>query len=195
MIKGACDSAFGVVSQVIVASKASCLGNACNMGDRGYSQNNHKQYLANVGLKVNHKLGGVNCSVKGFCQFKALGANGAPACPPIWNNNPTMLIGVDVSHPQSMDKSEPSIVGIVASMDKSFGQYACRIKRVGHRQEVVQEMKEDIKELLKLFYEKNRVKPMHIVVYRDGVSMGEFAGVMVKVRSASVSAEISVRSP
>ena len=61
--------------------------------------------------------------------------------------------------------------------------------------DTVQEMKEDIKELLKLFYEKNRVKPMHIVVYRDGVSMGEFAGVMVKVRSASVSAEISVRSP
>ena len=186
MVKGACDSQFGVISQVIVAGKASCLTDACNRGPRGYTVSNHKQYLANVGLKVNHKLGGVNCSVKGaqgrdgrweaawraersgeqrcarascarlllqrsslalatsshprplpgFGMFQAKNAAGAPTCPPIWNNRPTMLIGIDVSHPQSFDKSEPSMVGIVASMDRHFGQYACRIKRVGHREEV-----------------------------------------------------------
>ena len=36
----------------------------------------------------------------------------------MWSSQPTMLIGIDVSHPQSSDASEPSIVGIVASLDK-----------------------------------------------------------------------------
>lgn len=43
-------------------------------------------------------------------------------------------------------------------------------------------MKEDVKELLLAFHQRNKVKPEAIVVYRDGVSVGEFAGVMVKVR-------------
>ena len=37
--------------------------------------------------------------------------------PPMWSSKPTMLLGIDVSHPQSMDASEPSLVGIVASLD------------------------------------------------------------------------------
>jgi eukaryotic translation initiation factor 2C len=45
---------------------------------------------------------------------------------------------------------------------------------MGHREEVVSDMKEDIKDLLKLYYERNRVKPESIVIYRDGVSQGEF---------------------
>ena len=58
-------------------------------------------------------------------QIRSLGADSmANDAPPIWSSKPTMLIGIDVSHPQSFDKSEPSIVGIVASMDKSFAQCA-----------------------------------------------------------------------
>ena len=60
-------------------------------------------------------------------QIRSLGADSmANDAPPIWSSKPTMLIGIDVSHPQSFDKSEPSIVGIVASMDKSFAQCATR---------------------------------------------------------------------
>jgi Piwi domain len=162
------------------------------------------------------------------------------AAPPMWSNKPTMLIGIDVSHPQSFDQNEPSIVGITASMDKSFAQcaagctghkllleptsihrvhsqitrtccscchvaasmicrgchlslhctlllhcsrdadhararrYACRIKRIGYREEVIAGMKEEMIELFKLFREHNNAKPESIVVYRDGVSQGEF---------------------
>lgn len=54
-------------------------------------------------------------------------------------------------------------------------RYASRIKLIGHREEVVSGMKAEIMELLKLFREHNKgVKPEAIVVYRDGVSHGEF---------------------
>jgi eukaryotic translation initiation factor 2C len=98
---------MGIVSQVIVASKASGLG---RQGEQT-SQSNMLQYVANVGLKVNHKLGGANM------RIRSLG-DSVEQAPPIWSSKPTMLIGMDVSHPQSFDASEPSIVGIVASMDK-----------------------------------------------------------------------------
>jgi thermostable 8-oxoguanine DNA glycosylase len=61
---------------------------------------------------------------------------------------------------------------------RAFAQYACRIKGVGHQQEVVHDMKEDIMALLKEFRLRNDgVKPEAIVVYRDGVSHGEFKNV------------------
>jgi eukaryotic translation initiation factor 2C len=73
----------------------------------------------NVGLKVNHKLGGRNM------QIRSLGADSmAESSPPIWSSKPTMLVGIDVSHPQSADPNEPSIVGLVASIDRSFAQCA-----------------------------------------------------------------------
>lgn len=107
------DSMYGVVSQCIVASKASGLG---RMGD-ATSERNILQYQANVGLKVNHKLGGRNMKIKGLGLMAAMNPQGQPVAPPIWNNRPTMLIGIDVAHPQSFDKRDPSIAGIVASMD------------------------------------------------------------------------------
>jgi hypothetical protein len=214
------DSAMGIISQVIVAGKASGLG---RQGEQT-SFTSQLQYVANVGLKVNHKLGGKNLQVRSLGDM-------VEKAPPMWSTKPTMLIGIDVSHPQSFDPSEPSIVGIVASMDRrvlravvmlklssgnstghdcsstlccqsccackaigvvvsevcgsiihvvwncrrSFGQYACRIKRIGYREEVVGGMKDDIMELMKLFRQRNNgLKPESIVVYRDGVSQGEF---------------------
>lgn len=61
---------------------------------------------------------------------------------------------------------------------RQFAQYACRIKRVGFREEVVQDtqgMQADVLQLLKVFCARNGgVKPSSIVIYRDGVSHGEF---------------------
>lgn len=109
------DSAKGVISQVIVAGKASGLGRA---GEQT-SPNNQLQYVANVGLKVNHKLGGHNMRIRGL-------GDSVDRAPPMWSTKPTMLIGIDVSHPQSGDPSEPSIAGIVASMDK-YAACPCRL--------------------------------------------------------------------
>jgi hypothetical protein len=77
---------------------------------------------------------------------------------------------------------------------RNFAQYACRIKRVGHREEVVQDtlgMQDDVQRLLQLFYQRNNgVRPEAIVIYRDGVSHGEFK----EVRFSLVSPFLSVLS-
>lgn len=101
------DCGHGIVSQVLIASKASGLGHQ----GRSIGRNQLQQYIMNVSLKVNHKLGGQNMRIHGFGEL-------APEAPAIWSKNPTMLIGIDVTHPQSNDMQEPSIVGIVASMDR-----------------------------------------------------------------------------
>jgi hypothetical protein len=62
----------------------------------------------------------------------------------------------------------------MGGMCRSLAQYACRIKRTGHRKEIVDDIDQDIKALLQLFKQRNGVKPESIVVYRDGVSQGEF---------------------
>jgi hypothetical protein len=79
----------------------------------------------------------------------------------------------------------PPAINIKLTQDKCFGctfahrrvacRYASRIKLIEHRKEVVDGMTSEMIELFKLFREKNQgVKPESIVVYRDGVSHGEF---------------------
>lgn len=106
LIKREMDCGHGIVSQVLIAGKASSLGHQ----GRQTGRNQLQQYIMNVSLKINHKLGGQNMRIHGFGEL-------APEAPAIWSRKPTMLIGIDVTHPQSMDANEPSIVGIVASMD------------------------------------------------------------------------------
>jgi eukaryotic translation initiation factor 2C len=107
LIKREMDCNRGILSQVMIMGKASGLGPQGS----NIPVNRLQQYVLNVALKVNHKLGGQNLRIQGF------GESPDPA-PPIWNCKPTMLIGMDVSHPQSFDTNEPSIFGLVASMDR-----------------------------------------------------------------------------
>lgn len=106
LIKREMDCGHGIVSQVLIVGKASGLG---QQGSR-IGRNQLQQYIMNVSLKVNHKLGGQNLRIRGFGELH-------PDAPAIWSKKPTMLLGIDVTHPQSFDMNEPSIVGIVASMD------------------------------------------------------------------------------
>jgi hypothetical protein len=68
VVKREFDSARGIVSQVIVASKASGLGFLAQgrQGDprSGTMPQSQLQFAANVGLKVNHKLGGRNMQAR-----------------------------------------------------------------------------------------------------------------------------------
>jgi hypothetical protein len=107
LIKREMDCGHGIVSQVLIAGKASGLGHQ----GRGIGRNQLQQYIMNVSLKVNHKLGGQNMRIHGFGELSG-------DRPAMWSKKPTMLLGIDVTHPQSFDTQEPSIVGIVASMDR-----------------------------------------------------------------------------
>ena len=48
-----------------------------------------------------------------------------------------------------------------------------------HRQEIIEDLKEMVKNLLKKFYSSLHQKPKRIIFYRDGVSEGQFRDVLI----------------
>ncbi|KAF9260685.1 Piwi-domain-containing protein [Marasmius fiardii PR-910] len=121
------------------------------------------QYFANVALKVNMKLGGVNHALDS-------GSMG-------WlKKAPTMLVGIDVTHPSPGSvKGTPSIAAVVASVDSSFAQYPASMELQESRKEMVTNLAKMMEDRLKLFRLKNgNVLPARVLVYRDGVSEGQF---------------------
>ncbi|KAI3545869.1 piwi domain-containing protein [Colletotrichum filicis] len=129
----------------------------------------NKQTYANVGLKWNLKNGGVNHIVKDPID--------------IVNQGKTMIVGYDVTHPTNMpnDKnSAPSLVGLVASVDKDMGQWPGVAWEQDSRQEMLgNELVTHFKRRLELWRAHNKGNlPEYIVIYRDGVSEGQFTQVL-----------------
>nr|CCA27516.1 Argonaute2 (AGO2) putative [Albugo laibachii Nc14] len=122
------------------------------------------QYIANILLKVNTKLGGKNAVVR------------EPL--PKVSEAPTIIFGADVTHPGLTERSRPSIAAVVASMDRHCIKHAATLRVQGHRVEQIINLQEMAKELLVLFYKEARVKPTRILFYRDGVSEGQFQMVL-----------------
>ncbi|KAJ7178055.1 argonaute-like protein [Mycena filopes] len=120
------------------------------------------QYFANVALKVNMKMGGINHSLDTQSM--------------VWlNQEPTMLVGIDVTHPgPGSVKGTPSIAAVVASCDRNFAQFPCSMEIQESKKEMVTNLAGMMTERLKLFLDMNKVLPKRILVYRDGVSEGQF---------------------
>ena len=127
-------------------------------------------YFANVALKVNLKFGGVNHSISNQ-DIKA---------------DKTMYVGYDVTHPTNLapgaGDNAPSIVGLVASIDSDLGQWPAVAWQNPPRQEMVNDKKkfvEKFKGRLTLWRNKNQTRlPENIVIFRDGVSEGQFKTVL-----------------
>ncbi|GJN24774.1 hypothetical protein PR202_gb12536 [Eleusine coracana subsp. coracana] len=180
-IKRLCETELGIVSQCINI-------NSIN------SNHNH-QYLENVALKINVKVGGRN-TVLETAITKNL---------PFVSDIPTIIFGADVSHPAAGEDSSASIAAVVASMDREVTTYKAVVSAQEHRQEIIQDLfcidKEKgtpvyggmIRELLQSFYRKTREKPLRIIFYRDGVSEGQFGHVLLHevnaIRKACASLE------
>ena len=92
---------------------------------------------------------------------------------------PTMLVGIDVSHAEPYSDRE-SMAAVVASMDGRASQYCAYLSAQSNRVEMVSALEDAIVNLLQTFKRKNNVFPQHIIVYRDGVSDGQFPIVLEK---------------
>lgn len=166
-VKRVCEIELGVVTQC-------CLSEHVKKG--------RPEYIANLLLKVNAKMGGYNARLVDE-QNRRL---------PLISDVPSIIIGADVSHPRVGDDSSPSISAVAASMDwPYFSQYEAIVQTQRHREEVCEEFfweREDlqgmkqtggiIKDLLRAFAEKHGGRPERIIYYRDGVSEGEFEAVL-----------------
>ncbi|KKY24123.1 putative rna interference and silencing protein [Phaeomoniella chlamydospora] len=154
VIKRLCDLTYGIINLCVVGSK--------------FAKPNNDQYFANVGLKYNLKIGGTNHRL----DTAKLGIIG---------EGNTMVVGLDVTHPSpgSLGKA-PSIAGIVASIDRHLSQWPADIRIQEARKEMISDLESLMESRLKLWHSHNKKYPENIIVYRDGVSEGQYNLVLDK---------------
>lgn len=134
--------------------------NICVLADKLKGAND--QYFANVGLKFNLKLGGANQSLR-------------PTDLGIISEGKTMIVGVDVTHPSPGSNNAPSVAGMVASIDSALGQWPAELKAQKSRQEMVSDLDGMLKPCLQRWTRTSKKPyPENIIVYRDGVSEGQY---------------------
>ncbi|KAJ7086385.1 argonaute-like protein [Mycena belliarum] len=139
------------------------------------------QYLSNIALKVNTKLGGLNHLLE-------------PNAMRWLTKQSTMMVGIDVTHPSPGSREgSPSIAAVVASVDPNFVQFpaSMRIQRPDpnrESKEMLSELRDMLVERLLVFEKKNRTLPQRIVVFRDGVSEGQFDTVIHEEKSQMLEA-------
>ena len=119
-------------------------------------------------MKVNAKVGGRNVSL----------AMELPRFSPIFSK-PTLIIGVDVTHPHPGDDTGPSIAAVVANTDwPSANIYFARVCAQGHQEEIIANLKEMVQELWQKLCDKMGSRPERVIVFRDGVNERQFDTVL-----------------
>jgi hypothetical protein len=131
---------------------------------------NSPQIYANLGLKVNLKMGGINHKLRDDVT--------------IVKQQPTMVVGYDVTHPTNLAgnmEGLPSLVGMVASIDNDLGQWPATAWAQGGRVEMLDRtLTERFAQRLRLYQQHNNRLPVNIIIFRDGVSEGQFNQVLAK---------------
>ncbi|XP_026666285.1 protein argonaute 1A-like isoform X2 [Phoenix dactylifera] len=187
-LKRICETDLGLVSQCCLTKHVFKL---------------NKQYLANVALKINVKVGGRNTVLMDALTRRI----------PLVSDRPTIIFGADVTHPHPGEDSSPSIAAVVASQDwPEITKYAGLVSAQAHRQELIQDLFKVwqdpqrgtvaggmIRELLISFKKATGQKPQRIIFYRDGVSEGQFYQVLLyeldAIRKACASLESNYQPP
>ncbi|KAF8113373.1 hypothetical protein N665_0050s0031 [Sinapis alba] len=142
------------------------------------------QYLTNVLLKINAKLGGLN---------SMLAMERSQAMMPLVTQVPTFIVGMDVSHGSPGQSDIPSIAAVVGSRQwPLISKYRACVRTQSRKVEMIENLfkpvtnKEGKKvdegifwELLFDFYSSSRKRrPEHIIIFRDGVSDSQFNQVL-----------------
>ena len=123
------------------------------------------QTLSNLCLKINVKLGGINSILLPSIRSSVF-------------NEPIIFFGADITHPPLGDKSKPSIVGVVASIDAHPFTYSSVVRVQPRKLEYIDDLKSIVIELLSKFHRYTGFKPFRIIYYRDGISETQFETVL-----------------
>ncbi|CAI9781689.1 unnamed protein product [Fraxinus pennsylvanica] len=144
------------------------------------------QYLTNVLLKINAKLGGIN---------SLLAIENSHSIPTI-SEVPTLIVGMDVSHGSATRPDLPSIAAVVSSRQwPLISRYRAAVRTQSPKLEMIDSLFKPVeftkdqkvetvdqgifRELLMDFYQSSEgKKPEHIIIFRDGVSESQFNQVL-----------------
>ncbi|KAJ4830357.1 Protein argonaute 16 [Turnera subulata] len=137
------------------------------------------QYLTNVLLKINSKLGGIN-SLLAIEHYPRI---------PFIVETPTMIVGMDVSHGSPGRSDVPSVAAVVGSRYwPLISRYRASVRTQSPKVEMIDSLFKPLangnddgimRELLVDFYQTSKGhKPKQIIVFRDGVSESQFNQVL-----------------
>jgi len=130
----------------------------------------NEQFISNLVLKLNAKLGGLNNKV----SFK-------PNTPLM--RVPTLVFGADVSH-AAPGSTASSIAAVVGSLDEHCARYAARLSAQACRKEMIEDLEHMSYDIALAFFKANggngssASRPARVIFYRDGVSEGQFQAVL-----------------
>ena len=161
-IKRAGDLQYGIATQVLLAK------NITNKRGLGMT-------MDNIMLKVNIKLGGQNSIVAPYGRSNSR----IPDVP--FLNTPHIILGADVTHPMGGGKNA-SVAALVGSRDRAGVQYSASLRNQSARQEVISDLGGMFEEVYGMWRANfgNAVHARSIIMFRDGVSEGQFEEVMQK---------------
>ncbi|XP_047057385.1 protein argonaute 4A-like [Lolium rigidum] len=136
------------------------------------------QYLTNVLLKINAKLGGLNSQLKSEIN-KGI---------PLVSTISTIIFGMDVSHGSPGRSDVPSVAAVVSSLEwPNISKYRASVCTQAPRLETIDNLFKQvgdndqglIKASLLEFYKSSRgKKPEQIIIFRDGVGESQFDDVL-----------------
>lgn len=134
------------------------------------------QYYANVCLKVNVKMGGINT----IPEASSVTALTDP-------HHPTVVFGADVVHPAPGSEGRPSFTSLVGNVDSAVAKYIATARVQTSRQEMIEDLTPMAKHILSMYMgyresmekkPKGATAPTRIIFFRDGVSEGQFQAVL-----------------
>ncbi|XVF68614.1 hypothetical protein PTKIN_Ptkin11bG0015700 [Pterospermum kingtungense] len=136
------------------------------------------QYLTNIILKINAKLGGLN-SVLSIEKTTSI---------PIVSKLPTIILGMDVSHGSPGQSDVPSIAAVVSSRHwPSVSRYRASVRTQSPKLEMMDSLFKPVSDkdegimrevLLDFYISSGKRKPDQIIIFRDGVSESQFNQVL-----------------
>lgn len=164
IIKSIGDLKMGVATQVMLEK---------------HLQPRQQTYYGNLLLKINAKLGGIN--------FQPVAPHPQVEVP--FARRRHIILGADVSHPAS-GMPRPSVAAVVGSRNVTLrngryeenSQFTGSLRNLPPRQEMITEMGSMFREVydrwLNSYPTNDRQHASSIIMYRDGVSEGQFEDVM-----------------
>ncbi|WWC66253.1 uncharacterized protein I206_100154 [Kwoniella pini CBS 10737] len=124
-------------------------------------------YTGNLVMKIQNKLGGLPHQVPvsempGMIKGK------------------TMLLGGDLGLPpiKAGNELSPTVACTIATYNADCDTYSAQIRLQEGRAEIITDLSSMIEEHLKIFHKHNGQYPERILIFRDGISEGQYAAVL-----------------
>jgi eukaryotic translation initiation factor 2C len=147
--------------------------------------------FGNILQKMNLKLGGINHDIVTAQAFQIRNNRRDNIVKDSWLKQTRMFIGIDMSHagPQSLferqaqiPSSEPTIVGMAYTVGHPVnirGTYWCQKPRLT----IIENLADKVSTAILNFHSQTNGFPTHLIVYRSGISEGEYAKVITQEES------------